>query len=112
MHDIGEDSIRQDRIAIMSISYAQRFPVPPWRYRSQRGRGYVAHGRLQYTLLGGSWAVLALIFPYFFAFVFNIDFLSIFLDFQEVLGGFWEAKMLEKSRFWLFFEACFWRPDF
>ena len=29
-------SIRKDRIAIRSRSYAQRFPVPPWRYRLAR----------------------------------------------------------------------------
>ena len=28
--------MRNDRIAIRSRSYAQRFPVPPWRYRLAR----------------------------------------------------------------------------
>ena len=36
--------------------------------------------------LGGSWAVLGLILPRFFAFVFNIDFSSIFSRFRNAFG--------------------------
>ena len=42
-------------------------------------------------VLGGSWTLLGLILPRFFAFVFNFDFLSIFfrfwMGFESVLGG-------------------------
>ena len=63
---------------------------------SQRGRGYVAHGRFQATLLEGSWALLELILRNFFAVVFYIDVLSISLGCWK---GFWEAKIVKKSRF-------------
>ena len=35
-----------------------------------------------------------------------------FLDFGEVLGGFWETNMVPKSRFLAFFWMCLWRPCF
>ena len=38
------------------------------------------------TLLGGSWAILALILPRFFAFLFNIGFSSIFSRFGKAFG--------------------------
>ena len=59
--------------------------------KSQEARGYVAYARLHRLSWGGSWALLALILPHFFAFVFNIDFSSIFSRFRKgfgrVLGG-------------------------
>ena len=65
-----------------------------------------------HALLGGSRALLALILPPFFAFVLIIDFSSIFFDFGGVLEGFWDAKMVEKSIFLVFFGICLWRPQF
>ena len=59
---------------------------------------------------GGSWALLALILPHIFAFVFNINFPSFFDTFGRVLGGFWEAKIVQKSRNLLFFWICLSRP--
>ena len=50
------------------------------------GQGYVAYVKRDGRLLEGSWALLALILPYFFAFVVSIDFLSIFYRFQRGLG--------------------------
>ena len=67
---------------------------------------YVTH------FLGGSRALLALILPPFFEFVFNIEFSSIFFYFGGVLGGFWDAKMVEKSTFLVLFWICLWKPQF
>ena len=70
----------------MSRSYVQRFPVPPWRYRSQRGRGYVAHRWFYRTLLGGlgrSWRTFCLIFSLSF---FYFEFLSILSRFRRGFG--------------------------
>ena len=54
--------------------------------------GYVAPGGLQCTLLRGSWAFLASILPHFFAFVFNIDFSSIFSRFWRGFGRVFGAR--------------------
>ena len=80
--------------------------------RSQRGRGYVAYGRLHCTLLGGSWALLALILPHFFAFVFYIDFSSIFSRFWRGLGGVLGSQKALKIDIWgvlggMLFETLF-----
>ena len=52
-----------------------------------------------------------------FCFVFSLSFLTsifyhFFFDFGWVLRVFWEAKMVEKSRFLVFFWICLWRPYF
>jgi len=63
--------------------------------------------------LGVIFSTLAVILPHFFAFIFNIDFSSIFfIDFEMVLGGFWEAKIVKNSKIWVFFGVCFWRAYF
>ena len=59
--------------------------------------------------LGRSWRSFCLIFsPSFLTSIFH----RFFLDFGRVLGGFWEAKMVPKSRFLVFFWICLWRPYF
>ena len=59
--------------------------------KSSKRHGGSRACQIPIPLLGGSSAVLALIFPHFFAFVFNIDFSSIFFRFRKgfgrVLGG-------------------------
>ena len=46
---------------------------------------------------------------------FEVNFLDDFLmDFHGfwILGGFWETKILQKTKFLLIFWACFWKPHF
>ena len=59
--------------------------------------------------LGRSWHSFSLIFSRSFL---TLIFHRFFLDFGGVLGWFWEAKMVQKSRFWRFFWMCLWRPYF
>ena len=52
-----------------------------------------------------------------FCLIFSLSFLtSLFhrfvLDFGEVLGGFWESKMVSKSSFLVFFWICLWKLYF
>ena len=60
-------------------------------YKSSKGQGGSCACHISLVLLGGSWTLLGLILPRFFAFVFNFDFLSIFfrfwMGFESVLGG-------------------------
>ena len=59
--------------------------------------------------LGHSWRSFSLIFsPSFLTLIFH----RFFFDFGRVLGGFWEAKMVPKSRFLVFFWICLRRPYF
>ena len=59
--------------------------------------------------LGRSWRSFCLIFSHpFLTSIFH----RFFLDFGGVLGGFWEAKMVPKSRFSVFSSVCFSRPYF
>ena len=49
-----------------------------------------------------------------FCVIFSLSFLTSilhrsFVDFEEVLGGFWDAKMVPKSKFLVFFWICLWR---
>ena len=49
-----------------------------------------------------------------FCVIFSLSFLTsilhrFFVDFEEVLGGFWDAKMVPKSKFLVFFLICLWR---
>ena len=58
-------------------------------------------------VLGRSWRSFCLIFSHpFLTSIFH----RFFLDFGGVLGGFWEAKTVEKSRFLVFFWIRFSRP--
>ena len=34
------------------------------------------------------------------------------IDFGWILEGFWEIKMMKKSKFWIIFWVCFWRLNF
>jgi len=60
-------------------------------FKSSKGQGGSCTCDISLVLLGGSWTLLGLILPRFFAFVFNFDFLSIFfrfwMGFESVLGG-------------------------
>ena len=59
--------------------------------KSSKRQGGSRACHISMPLLGGSWAVLGLILPRFFAFVFNVHFLSNFfrfwMGFESVLGG-------------------------
>ena len=59
--------------------------------KSSKGQGGSGACHISLFLFGGSWTLLGLILPRFFAFVFNFDFLSIFFrfwrGFESVLGG-------------------------
>ena len=100
----------------MSRSYAQRFPVPPWRYRCRKAlKGAGGMSRMvdfsarSWGGLGRSWRIFWLIFsPSFFTLIFY----WFYLDFGGGLGGFWEGKMVKKFRFWMFFGVCLWKPYF
>ena len=59
--------------------------------------------------LGRSWGSFCLVFS--LSFLTSI-FYQFFFDFGGVLRVFWEAKMVEKSRFLVFFWICLWRPYF
>ena len=50
--------------------------------KSSKGQGGSGACHISLLLLGGSWTLLGLILPRFFAFVFNFDFLSIFFRFH------------------------------
>ena len=60
-------------------------------HKSSKGQGGSRACHISIPLLGGSWTLLGLILPRFFAFVFNFDFLSIFfrfwMGFESILGG-------------------------
>ena len=58
---------------------------------------------------GRSWRSFCLIFSPSFFILFFYRYFSIS---EGVLGRFWEAKVIEKSRFGMFFGPCFWRPPF
>ena len=78
----------EDHCLCCSRRSGKRFSVleGDGQLRTRGGRGYVTHGRLQCTLLGGSWALLAFILPHFFASVFYIDFSLIFSRFRKGFG--------------------------
>ena len=59
---------------------------------------------------GWSGTLLAYILPHIFVFVFNL--IRFFIVFFSISEGFGEAKMVQKSRFLLFFWICLWRPYF
>ena len=67
--------------------------------KSSKRQGGSCACQISIPLLGGSWAVLALIFPHFFAFVFNIDFFSIL---EGVWEGFGRPKWFQNRDFWYF----------
>ena len=74
--------------------------------------GMSCMGTLYHALGGGlgrSWPSFCLLFlPSFLTLIFH----RFFFDFGGVLGGFWDAKMVEKSIFLVLFWICLWRLQF
>ena len=87
----------------MSRSYAQRFPVPPWRYRFGEAGGMSRLGDFNPRSCGGRGALGA-----HFASFFRLRFLyRFFIDFFLILEGFGSPKWVPKSVFGAIFGRHF-----
>ena len=73
-------------IAVCSIPESALASLEVMENKRPKGQGVCRAWGTSFHALGGSWALLALILPYFFAFVVSIDLLSIFYRFQRGFG--------------------------